>query len=234
MRDPAAREELEAEGVAMKAAAAAGVPVPAVGQLVEYDGRPGLLMERLGQVDLLTGLGRRPWRLPEVAKTLGELHARINSLAAPEGLPPVHDVVRDFFGDRDDETARRALAALAELPRADRLLHGDMHPGNLLTRDDGGVVAIDWPRAARGDPSADVAWSVMLIRIARLHPTAPRLLKTIHPLGRSLMERIYLRAYAASAPLDMELLERWLPVLAAARLVFEIEGEREALLALLG
>ena len=52
----------------------------------------------------------------------------------------------------------------------------------------------------------------------------------IAPVARRLLVSTYLRAYAREAPLDRELVERWLPVCAAARLSEDIEQEREFLL----
>jgi hypothetical protein len=40
----------------------------------------------------------------------------------------------------------------------------------------------------------------------------------------------YVSAYTREAPLDRDLVDRWLPVCAAARLAEDIEAEREFLL----
>jgi hypothetical protein len=51
------------------------------------------------------------------------------------------------------------------------------------------------------------------------------------PVARRGLLAAYLRAYGREASLDRDLVERWLPVWAAARLSEDIEPEREFLLA---
>lgn len=53
------------------------------------------------------------------------------------------------------QAARRVLDRLLRDPAEDRVLHGDLHPQNLLWSDDRGWVAID-PHGVVGDPGYDV------------------------------------------------------------------------------
>jgi hypothetical protein len=50
---------------------------------VVIDGRSGLVMDRLEGADLLTIIGRKPWRVFESGRLTGEVHARINAARAP-------------------------------------------------------------------------------------------------------------------------------------------------------
>src|SRR5207342_2491004 len=53
----------EVEWLAMTAIANSGGPAPAAIGLLEIEGRVGLLMERIDGADLLTELGRAPWKV---------------------------------------------------------------------------------------------------------------------------------------------------------------------------
>jgi aminoglycoside phosphotransferase (APT) family kinase protein len=113
--------------------AEAGFPVPAV-----YDASgPDLVMERLAGRDMLADLSGRPWLVRRHAATLAGLHDRLHAIAAPPSL-------RAAFGP------------------GDRVLHLDLHPGNVMLTGAGPVV-IDWTNVAAGAPAADVAMAWLII-----------------------------------------------------------------------
>lgn len=215
-RDPRRSGMIEREAAALAAAHEAGANVPAVHELVTVDGRPGVVLDRVDGIDLLTWLGRRPWTFWSVARTLGVEQAALHRVEAPAALPGLRDDLRRRLDSPlvPEDVRGRALGRLALLPDGNRLLHGDFHPGNLLRTADGCVV-IDWTNGTSGDPAADVARSILLA-------------------GKGVTRRIlvagYLRAYARELPLDHALVKRWLPVWAAARLAEDIEPERDFLL----
>jgi hypothetical protein len=82
------RAAVECEALVL---AAAWAPVPALHGKIDLDGRPGLIIERLGGGDLLTRLDRRPWSVWSVARTLGRLHAQLHAVDGPERLPQLRD-----------------------------------------------------------------------------------------------------------------------------------------------
>jgi streptomycin 6-kinase len=115
------------------------------------------------------------WPLEEVVPVLSDLWRQSSWPGAGSGLPElreraefVFELTRRRLGSRP-AVARRVPSALVEgswnLARAladegpVRLLHGDLHPGNVLRAGDGrGLVAID-PRPCMGDPAFDsVDW----------------------------------------------------------------------------
>ena len=112
---------------------AAGYPVPKV---YDADG-PDLVLERLDGVDMLTDLGRRPWRVRRHARTLADLHDRLHAISAPPGVP-------EAFGPGES------------------LLHLDLHPGNVMLTSRG-PVAIDWSGVRMGAAGADVAMTYLII-----------------------------------------------------------------------
>jgi aminoglycoside phosphotransferase (APT) family kinase protein len=226
-RTPADAALIERERMALEAANLAGAPAPRVHEQVEVAGRPGLILERLEGDDLLVTLTKRPWRVLWVARVMGEVHAALHQMDAPSSLPLLRDEIR--WRLRSDllpaDVRGIAQRRLDDLPDGDRICHGDFHPANLLPGGDGHV-AIDWTNAARGDPSADVARTRIIIRLGPLPAGASRLMSA----GRELLLWRYLRQYARRHPLDRKAVSHWQPVWAAARLAEDIPEEREALL----
>ena len=230
---PDAAERLSREQLALAAAGAAGAPVPAVHERCDLDGRLGLRMEGGGGLDLLTLLGREPWRLVEVGALLGRLHAELHEVIAPSELPELRDELRRRIGSVDrlpPELAGFVLRRLDELPDGDRLRHGDFQPGNVLAGDR--PLVIDWVGAARGDPAADVARTRLILRMGTPPPGAPLVVRRLDRLGRWLLLHRYLALYARHRELDAALADRWEPVEAAARMLEGIEGEDRTLIAI--
>jgi aminoglycoside phosphotransferase (APT) family kinase protein len=232
---PERRPLLEREAAAMSATRAAGAPVPDTDDVLEIGGRPGLVMERVDGPDLLSVVSRRPWKVLWAARTCGELHARLHGARAPSELSPLRAMLAEQISSSDaipGEFTSFALDELSRLPDGDRVCHGDFHPGNVLLGAEGPVV-IDWTGACRGDHLADVGRALLLLRVSELPPKAPMTLRALQRVGRRLLSRGYLRAYARARPLDFERLERWHGVLLAERLSERIEAERPRLLDML-
>jgi hypothetical protein len=74
----------------------------------------------------------------------------------------------------------------------------------------------------------------LLLEAAVIPSAAPWLVRAGDRQGRRVLLSRYLRAYRAAAPLDVEEVDRWLPLLAAARLSEDIDEERLTLLRLAG
>lgn len=133
------------------AALRAWAPSRAVVAVLEADpGEGALLLEGLEPA-----VPAREVSAERVVGLLGELHR-----PAPEGFPPLVDRVDGLFAllrrrrpgyyDR----AHAAALALAEDRVEPVLLHGDLHPDNVLDVGSRGLVVID-PRPCVGDPAFD-------------------------------------------------------------------------------
>src|SRR4051812_15896530 len=117
-RDARFAAALEAEHDALVAGAAAGAPVPRVFQRMSVEGRPGLVLERLGARNLLLEIGSQPWRVWPIGRDLGRLHSRIHAAVAPESLESLHARLRGRLGSAlvPDPVRFAALERLERLP----------------------------------------------------------------------------------------------------------------------
>ncbi|MFE2409237.1 aminoglycoside phosphotransferase family protein [Kitasatospora sp. NPDC059408] len=164
-----------------EAALRAWAGLPSVVRLLAHDDATGALL--LAGVAPGTTLRQRVWRPEEVAGVLSALRSvPVDGVALPSLAERV-----DFLFDLTERRAPGvvpasahafALALAADGPVA--IVHGDLHPGNVLDGPDG-PVAID-PRATLGDPDFDLLdWVLDAVasradldrRIAALCPLVP-------------------------------------------------------------
>lgn len=234
-RDTDAASRLQREATAMRAVRQVVPLVPEVFGDTVVDGRPGLIMERIDGVDLITAVARKPWLVWHISTTTGRAHAEINGIQAPPEIEPLHDRLERLIRRSDlvpDGLKDFALRELLSLPGGTALCHGDLHPGNILDSPRGPIV-IDWANVARGDATADFARSVMMGRLGSFPAGTPRVVRVGRVPGIKLYEVGYVRAYRRLRPVDMRLVARWQVVRAADRLAEGIPEERAPLLKLL-
>jgi uncharacterized protein (TIGR02172 family) len=220
---------VEDEGRIANAIHYAGIPSPAAKEIIEVNGRRGLIYERLEGISMLKDMNMHPWRMFKHARSLAELQVKINKLSM-SGLPSYKDGLRYSIESTPhlvDELRRKALKIMDSLPDGNKVCHGDYHPGNVIITKDGPVV-IDWMTARLGSPWADVARTVMIFRVA-----VQAAGKQVSPFIRAAIGsccQIYLKRYRMLLPDTRNEFNRWLPVIAAARLNEDIPREREALI----
>jgi aminoglycoside phosphotransferase (APT) family kinase protein len=175
-------------------------------------GGPFLLMQRVVGRTLFRTLLRRPWLLWHGPRWMAQLHARLHALSAedfPSGAGPFPDRTIEEVGAVIRAHGLRGLqpgldwlwARRPSPPARPSILHLDWHPLNLIRKPDGPLVAIDWTEADVGDPHADVAITLLLLRHA---PTAGQTLweRGSVPVGRCLTGYWYLKAYRRLHPLN--------------------------------
>jgi Ser/Thr protein kinase RdoA (MazF antagonist) len=144
--------DVQAEAQVMRHLDKAGFPVPKV---YDADGSD-LIMERLDGRDMLAELGRKPWLVRPYGRLLATLHNRLHEIQAPPGIASAFEP-------------------------GDRVVHLDLHPGNVMLTSRGPVV-IDWSNARAGAAGADVAMAYVIMASSdvdlipvRLRPVVGRL-----------------------------------------------------------
>jgi aminoglycoside phosphotransferase (APT) family kinase protein len=231
-RDPAAAAQADREMQALAAVRSVLSLVPTPYERIEWQGRPGIVMQRVEGRDALSAISRQPWRLAELSALTGRIHAELNGMVAPPALPALRAELGARIA-RDAAIPERlrapTLEALAALPDGSALCHGDFQVANVLLSPSGPVV-IDWGYATRGDPDGDFARSLLMTRLGSLPPGTPRLIRWGRHLGTGLFRLLYQRAYQRGRRYDPARVRRWQLVRAVERLADRIPEERGRLL----
>lgn len=208
----------EKEFDAAKTAQAAGLPVPAVYEIVERGGRFGIIFEKVTGGSLVDQIKAKPLSFAYGARHLADLHARIHECQLPLGLESQKGYLQKAIEAAQsitDAERKAVLNYLQQLPEGDRLCHGDFHPDNILLSDRGPLI-IDWLTGTRGDPAADVCRTLIILETSFLPPQTPLYFRMFHAISRSWLNSIYLNRYLKLNPSVVGQIDRWrLPLLAA-------------------
>lgn len=192
----------------------AGYPVPQVLILERENsplGKPFVIMERIeGQIlgPLLFGSPEEKQR--ELLTLFCKLFVQLHAL---DWRPFVDDVVRYDTGDPYtfvDRELGKWRSYIARFPNSDflslmgwlesrrdqvpclrpSLIHWDYHPHNVLLRDDGSAVVIDWTQLDISDSRFDLAWTLLLLSSYRGQEWRERILREYERLAGAPVEQI--------------------------------------------
>lgn len=106
---------------------------------------------------------------------------------------------------------------LEGLPTHNKLCHGDYIPENIIVQTDKnnkitGITAVDWVHATQGNASADVANTYLTLKLT----------------NDSLADK-YIKLFCEKTGTDMKYVNKWMPIVAAARLTRKKADEKALL-----
>jgi len=215
-------DDVEAEQHKARIAHSIGIPTPVVGEVVFQGGRIGLVFQRVDGVSVIERLLAASDDIDSLAQLMAHLHVRLHQAKSPAGLPAQREIVAARISRcrlLSTDERNTLLGALNELPSGESLCHGDFHPGNVMLTEQGPVV-IDWLDASVGNPVGDVARTSLLFLTHmandRLEPGRLAAVRRFH--------EIYIEQYKALNSGSWFGYEKWIPIMAAAKLH---EGNRE-------
>lgn len=221
------------EVAAIRAAQAVGVRAPVVRETVAYQGRLGIVFERLQGETMLQALVADPERAEEFGRQMADLHVALHGHPidpVPAGLYQLHDALR-YMVPRSDLPARiqaAVLNALDALPRGNALCHGDLHPHNIMLTA-AGPVLLDWSDSFISCPAPDVAISTLLLRhLAAGEEMHPSLVHAIQ-VARTRLHDAYGQRYRELRPDDAAQVAGWKLPVAAMHMAAASGDKRQAL-----
>jgi aminoglycoside phosphotransferase (APT) family kinase protein len=213
-RSPARKPTAFREAAIHAAVEAKGLPVPAVWGVQEVAGRWGIVFDRMSEGSFAERMREDPSVIPECLERLARLHERIHAHPARQLGSLKSRLATNIAHTRllDEQRKQILLGGLADMPEGDCLCHGDFHPINVLGQTSQSM-AIDWPDACCGDPSADVRRSYLLLKLHADDIAEP-----------------YLDAYRGTRNMPRARVLDWLPYVAAARLAEDVPDDFSRLL----
>lgn len=202
------------EAAIHSAAEAIGLPVPRIWSVQQFGDRWGIVFDRVKQASFAAQMSDNPRETSAYINCLVRLHMRIHAQQALQFASLKARLTADiaataFLPERKKENL---LEGIVKMPDGNRLCHGDFHPMNVLGEAPQPFI-IDWADARRGDPTADVCRSYLLLKLHAAELATP-----------------YVDAYCQEAGVPRQAVLDWLPYMAAARLAEDVPSEIDGLL----
>ena len=209
-----------------------GLPIPKAEEMIQYNGRNGIVYERVTGEAVLKLITTKPLMAKKHVKHIAGLQYEMHQCKAKE-LGSYKNALAwniTHTSALPDCTKESILRMLDQLPEGDSLCHGDFHPGNIIKSKDKYVI-LDWMTAASGNPGMDVARTVLLIKDAGVPDYMPDYMKAIILIMRKRMLKQYLRTYKKLSGMTQEEIDCWrLPILAARLVEWIPDTEQRALI----
>lgn len=214
----------------------AGLPVPKPYELIELNGQAGLICERINAKSMMlrfqelvmnespSDVGGEDIRI--MARALYEIHSR-SDISLPinqrdEIKYSIH--IAPYLSLLEKELI---IAHLAKLPAKRQLCHGDPNPGNFIIQDDGNAIVIDWMNASIGNPEADLADYMIMMRYAVLPDEIPSAIQDYFDRVREMMIDHFMEQYSQLSGVTYEEVLPWMIPAAVRKLSNDGIGTRE-------
>ncbi|RCW50315.1 aminoglycoside phosphotransferase family protein [Paenibacillus prosopidis] len=220
-----------------------GLPVPQPFELVKIEGRSGIVFERIYGDSIMKRFVERAVEQSKLqlplnvfddyvgARITARLFYQIHTHSVPNMPIQRENIKRDIrraqYLPEADKLA--VIAQLDQLPMKQQLCHGDPNPGNILLRDNDAVI-IDWNNASSGNPEADLAEYIIMIRYAILPPHLPCEASVLLNATREASIRMFIEEYEKLSGIGYADIEPWIAPIAARKLIADAISEEEKIL----
>ena len=178
--------------------------VPKIQAVQVVDGKWAIVLDYIEGETLQALMDAHPEKEDEYLNLFVDLQMTVLSKNAPM-LNNLTEKMQHKISSTDlDATTRYDLhTRLDSMPKHRRLCHGDFNPTNVIITKDGTPYIIDWSHATQGNSSADVARSYLLFYLN----------------GKKELGDKYLKLYCKKSDTAIQYVQRWIPIVAASRLV---------------
>lgn len=178
--------------------------VPKIRSIEVVDGNWAIVLDYIEGETLQSLMQKNPEKQDEYLNLFVDLQMTVLSKNVPM-LNKLIDKMNAKISAADlDATTRYDLhTRLDSMPKHRHLCHGDFNPTNIIITSDGTPYVIDWSHATQGNSSADVARSYLLFYLA----------------GEEELAHKYLKLYCKKSDTAIQYVQRWIPIVAASRLV---------------
>ncbi|WFD11877.1 aminoglycoside phosphotransferase family protein [Tepidibacter hydrothermalis] len=218
-----------------------GVSVPQPFGLVDVDGRPGIIFERIyGETLMERFVNQKGFNYEDVARITAKILSETHGKKIPNIRSQREAIIYSINGANYLTNSEKKLVVdiLNNIPIKEQLCHGDPNLNNILIRDNKALL-IDWRHASIGNPETDLAEYILMTRYAIVPMVRQAILPRHIPSEieyyiNSIKEeiiKVFIDEYTKLSDITSEDIDSWIIPMAARRLSVGIipKSEKEQL-----
>lgn len=173
-------------------------------EVTKIENRWALITEYVEGTPLDVLMQQHPEKEDEYLNLFVDIQLEVLSKRVPS-LNRIKDKYRrrlENANNLNDNIKYELLQRLEGMKNHDKLCHCDFNPSNIIINEDGRYSIIDWAHATQGNASADVARTFLIFSMD----------------GKKDLAEKYLELFSKKSNIDRQLIQRWIPIVAAIRL----------------
>lgn len=188
--------------------------IPKIQAVSTVDGKWSITMDYIEGTTLEQLMEQNPGKTDEYLDLFVDVQMNIHSKRVPMLNFLTEKMNRKISAAELDATTRYDLhTRLNGMKRHFKLCHGDYNPSNVIITKDGTPYVIDWAHATQGNAAADVARTYLLFYLQ----------------GKDELGDKYLKLFCKKSDTAIQYVQKWIPIVAASRLVKAPDEEKEFL-----
>lgn len=189
--------------------------IPKIIEISMIDGKWAIISEYIKGKTLAQLIKENENKKDEYLELFVDLHVTIHQQKC-HNLNKLREKISDkiAFAELESTTRYDLYNRLENMPKHNKVCHGDFNPSNVIITEDGTPYILDWSHATQGNASADAARTYFSLCLNNDVEYAKK----------------YLDLFCKKSNIDKGYVQKWLPIVAASQSVKSNEKEREFLL----
>ncbi len=189
--------------------------IPKLIEVSKIEDRWAIVLEYIEGTPLDVLMKEHPEKLDEYMELFVNIQLEILDNHVPL-LTQIKDKFRRKLTEAvniDDNTRYELLQRLEGQKNHTKLCHGDYNPSNVIIKENGEHYVIDWAHVTQGNASADAARTFLLFSMQ----------------GKENEANKYINLFSKKSGIDINNIQRWIPIVAATQMTKGNEDEQEFL-----
>ena len=192
-----------------------GINIPKIREVTKIDGKWAIVSDFIEGKTMAELMADNPEKIDEFIDKFVDIQISILAKRAPL-LTDLRDKMQKKISASDlDATVRYELHNRVNgMSKHNKVCHGDFVPSNVIITPVGDAYVIDWAHVTQGNGAGDAARTYLMLCLD----------------GKQDIAEKYLKAYCLKTDTAKQLVQSWMPIVAASQSVKGIPEEQELLM----